>query len=141
MSIALVQAALHAILDPVLQGADLLDDIPDQDITKTPDDFFPCVVLGRIAVQPYAPDDSQGAQLLAYQCELEIWSRYAGRKESHELLDILTMALHRTHVAASAAGELIFILDSSQPVELQADGRTRRSSITFTARLLTQSEE
>jgi hypothetical protein len=139
MSLTLVHAALHEILGPVLDGsAVLLDDVPDQKLDSAADENFPSVVLGRIAVTTYMPDDGEGSQLLAYQAELEVWSRYAGRKESHEILDVLTDALHRTSVEAEGIGRLIFVLDSSQPVELQADGRTRRGSITFTVRLLTQ---
>lgn len=142
MSMELVAAAIHTTLEPVLVDvAQLLDDVPDKTLEDGPDTGYPMVVMGRIAATTYGPDDAEAGQLMAYQAELEVWSRYHGRKESHAILDLLTAALHRARVAADGIGELFFVLDSSQPVELQADGRTRRSSITFTVRLLTNVEE
>jgi hypothetical protein len=137
MSLQLVHQALAEILPPAVAALPCAahDDVPDATLADQPDTAFPYVVFGRITVTPYMPDDKDTGHMTQYQAELEVWSRYRGRKEAHQVIDLLVQLLHRLHYA-SDDGELIFILDGSQPVELQSDGRTRRGSVTFTARLL-----
>lgn len=88
---------------------------------------FPYVTLGENTVSAWATDDWSGGDAVV---RVHVWSRYRGRKEALEILDLIRAALDRATFAIT--GYTNVTCDFLQSfVEVDPDGLTRHGVIEF----------
>jgi len=113
-----------ATLVALVEG--IYDDHP-QDLDAQASSAFPYVTIGDDIITPFASDDWSGGTILT---QIDVWSRYAGRKEAKAILDRIRVVLDRATL--SVTGYEFVTCDFAESfVDLDPDGETRHGVIQF----------
>jgi hypothetical protein len=111
-------AGLTALLGP----GRILDDVPQ----GTP---LPYVVLGPVIAQDWSTGSEEGTEHLV---AVHVWSGARGKKQAHELLAAVRLALHDRPLSV-AGHRLINLRHERSEIRRHADGETIRATARFRA--------
>ena len=85
-------AVYNALTTPLTAiGCGLYDEVPELPVGM-PADSFPYVEISDVDLVPYDTDDNTGYEVYV---TLNIWSRYRGKKEAHNIFEVCRDALHK----------------------------------------------
>lgn len=123
-----VQQAIYNRLTTASISANVYDDAPDLP-AGMPFDKFPYITIGEDTYLPFSDDTDIGGNVTIY---LHIWSRYAGKQETKEIMQEIDLALNRQSATLVAAGyrftDCIFEYGS---VSDNNDGETRHGILRY----------
>jgi hypothetical protein len=97
-----------------------------------PSALFPYVTLGDVLLRDLDTKESTGFE---QDLALHVWSRYRGRKELKEIMQVLYDALHRVSLTVSGS-HFVDCRFASASTRLDDDGLTLHGALRF--RLLVQ---
>ena len=90
------QQAIFTALDQNISAA-VLDDVPDLP-SGMPNDSFPYVVIGRDYSNAFDTDSWSGDRV---SVNLNVWTRYNGKKQAKEILAEIYNLLHKQSLTAA----------------------------------------
>lgn len=118
--------AVFNALDGNVAGTTVYDHVPFEP-EGAPSENFPFAVVGDTEAQAWDNDTTLGAEL---DVSIHVWSRYLGRKEANEKMDIIYGLLHRA-VLTSAGYKFVDSLFLFSDVFVMDDGKTRHGIMRF----------
>lgn len=123
-----LQQAVYARLTTALTGtAQVYDHVPQsEDGDRTPKSY-PYVVIGDGSDREFDCDDATGTDS---EVQIDIWSRYRGRKEVKQLMGSIHTALHRQSLSVEGADFGFMTWEFSDDF-LEPDGLTRHGVMRF----------
>jgi hypothetical protein len=96
---------------------------------------FPYVTIDQLTARDWSAGDSVGFE---HSVTVSVWSRYAGKREAHTLLDAIYNCLHEARLDVHGAS-LINLRFESSGIDRADDGATYHGVIRF--RAVTELEE
>lgn len=105
------------------------DDVPQEAKSEEPS-AFPFVVVGDDDYTDWSTDTEVGFE---GNLQINVWSRYSGKKEVLEIFNAIHAALNRQTLNFDSY-TVLDILYESHTTFLEPDGRTRRGIINFLIR-------
>lgn len=106
----------------LLGGPRIFDAVPDNSA-------FPYLTLGQSTVTDWSTGSDTGEE---HRLALNVWSRAAGRREAHEIMAALRLALHECELEL-VGHRLVSLRHESSDVRREADGITVRGAVRFRA--------
>ncbi|MCH9806765.1 MAG: DUF3168 domain-containing protein [Alphaproteobacteria bacterium] len=97
------------------------------DVPRTAE--FPYVTFAQSQVRDWATGTDPGHE---HVLTLHVWSRENGRREVHEVMDLLISALHEAHLNL-AGHRLINLRHEFSEARREADGETYRGIVRYRA--------
>lgn len=91
------QKLIYDTLNGAISGVRVFDDVPDLP-AGMPEDSFPYIVIGRDYTNAFDTDSWNGDKV---SIQLDVWSRYNGRKETKEILAAIYNLLHKQELTQS----------------------------------------
>jgi len=123
-----LQKSLHSALvndtalTSLLSGAKIYDDVPQ----GTP---FPYVTIGESTVRDWSTGSEAGSEHIL---TLHVWSRAKGRKQVHEIIDVMTAKLHDMNLPVSGHTLVNFRHELSE-ARRESDGETYHGIVRYRA--------
>lgn len=111
-----------AVILGLLGAPRIFDAVPDKSA-------FPYITLGQSSVVDWSTGSEAGEE---HRLTLNVWSRAAGRRETHELMAALRTALHE-HELVLDGHRLVNFRHELSEVRREADGVTTRGIVRFRA--------
>jgi len=106
----LLNAAVTGIYDNVLQEAD-----------------YPYVVIGDDTIQGWDTDEANGINTTV---TIHIWSKYNGKKEVKEIMDLIYRTLHKVRITIAGLHTVACLFEFSETL-VDSDGQTRHGVMQF----------
>ncbi len=109
-------------LTSVIGSGRIYDDVPR-------DTEFPYVTFGQSQVRDWSTGTDDG---LEHVFTLHVWSRENGKREVHEVMDLLMSALHQAPLALTAH-RLVNLRHEFSEARRETDGETYRGLVRYRA--------
>lgn len=109
-------------LTTLLSGPKIFDDVPQGA-------SFPYVTIGESTVRDWSTGSEQG---LEHILTLHVWSRAKGRKQVHEIMDVMTKNLHDSTLPV-AGHTLVNFRHELSEARRENDGETYHGIVRYRA--------
>ena len=120
------RTTIYDALNGNVAGVTIYDHVPFEP-EGAPDSNFPYATIGDAEAIPFDNDSDLGAYV---DTTVHVWSRYKGRKEVDETLDVIYGLLHRASLTLAGYKFVDSLFDFSD-VFVEEDGQTRHGVIRF----------
>jgi hypothetical protein len=123
---SIARTLTYGALNGNVAGVNIYDHVPFEP-EGAPANRFPYGVIGDAEASPFDNDSTLGAYVAT---TVHVWSRYKGRKQVDEALDVIYGLLHRATLTATGYNVVDCLFEFSD-VFVESDGQTRHGVIRF----------